>query len=215
MIPNIIWQTHQWVEHKIPYPYNKNMLTWKNFNEDWDYRYLDRFQREQSIHDFAPELYEFYLTLPRIRQADLWRYVILYQHGGLYVDLDTVCTGGSLTNRFFDVLPEYDLIVNKNRDEDGNIANACIFASKNSPVIKEVLDRYIDYIKNNPSSSEDMAFFSNIVSSYPDQSVILYEELGIPADYTTEFPYEIGSMSINGVVTSFSDIGFLKKRSNE
>ena len=63
-------------------------------------------------------VYECYRHLPmRVMQADLWRYCILYQYGGIYADIDTTCnsspsallgdTEGHNNPRQFVVVPEY------------------------------------------------------------------------------------------------------------
>ena len=121
MIPKIIWQTHQWKEDKIPYPYNKVSRTWKNFYLDWEYHYCDRFERMRMVKNLRPEFFDSYTNLNKVQQSDYWRYLVLYEYGGFYVDLDCIPTGAGI-ELFEDELVEYSLIV-QNDDKDINAIN--------------------------------------------------------------------------------------------
>ena len=89
-IPNIIWQTGKNYIDKLPYPYNINILTWQRLNPDHQYNYSDDMKAGREIEQFDSELYELYELLWDCFRGDLWRYVMLYQYGGIYADLDSV-----------------------------------------------------------------------------------------------------------------------------
>jgi hypothetical protein len=93
MIPKIIWQTHEWEYEDLPYDYKMASLTWKNINEDWEYRYVSKKDREKYIEEYDKGLLRFYNSCNGITQSDIWRYVVLYLHGGVYVDMDTHACG--------------------------------------------------------------------------------------------------------------------------
>jgi len=92
MIPKIIWQTHELPYEELP-DFQKSVInTWKNLNPSWEHRYVDSIARAEYVKNFDKKLYAAYLTVPKMSQADIWRYVVVYQNGGVYADMDSVCT---------------------------------------------------------------------------------------------------------------------------
>jgi hypothetical protein len=89
-IPKIIWQTHNYEYSDLPIHFKKIAQTWKNLNPDWDYRYVSHTEREEIIKKY-PILWKYYATQDGVCQADIWRYVVTYEHGGVYADMDSVC----------------------------------------------------------------------------------------------------------------------------
>jgi mannosyltransferase OCH1-like enzyme len=85
-IPKIIHQI--WIGGPLPQKYHALQKTWQKFHPDWEYRLwtdadLDNFPftdraRFERAKNFA-------------EKADILRYEILYQYGGLYVDADFEC----------------------------------------------------------------------------------------------------------------------------
>lgn len=92
MIPKIIWQTHELPYDKLPDFQKKIIKNWKNLNPDWEHIYADAGQRSSDIKAFSKTLYSSYIDQPKITQADIWRYVMVYQYGGVYADMDSICT---------------------------------------------------------------------------------------------------------------------------
>jgi hypothetical protein len=90
-IPKIIWQTHNYEYEDLPVPLKKIAQTWKNLNPDWEHRYVSHTQREEIIKKY-PILWNYYPTQDGVCQADIWRYVVTYEHGGVYADMDSICT---------------------------------------------------------------------------------------------------------------------------
>ena len=103
MIPKIIWQTHEWEYEDLPYDYKMASLTWRNLNKDWEYRYVSKKDRERHIREYDSDLLRFYNSCDGITQSDIWRYVALYLHGGVYVDMDTQAVG-----KLNEVIAEFD-----------------------------------------------------------------------------------------------------------
>lgn len=91
MIPKLIWQTHEPVYYDLP-EFQKNIgNTWNFLNPGWVHHYVDGEQRAIDIQEYDEELYPIYLRLSKTTQSDLWRYIKLYQEGGVYADMDSVC----------------------------------------------------------------------------------------------------------------------------
>jgi hypothetical protein len=97
-IPKIIYQTFKTnkVTDKIFY----GVQTWIQFNPDYSYEFYDDKRRDEYVKNFNCEglnftnkqLNEAYDSiLPQAGKSDIWRYLILYEKGGVYTDIDTVC----------------------------------------------------------------------------------------------------------------------------
>ena len=139
MIPKIIWQT--WKSKDI----NKEMLDAKkqliSLNPDYEYNlYTD-----QDCINFIGNNFHFkylvaYLQLPPgAFRADLWRYLILYKYGGIYIDIDSYVTVG------FDFIlnNEYKFISVSERRNIPGIYNGFIMCVPNLKIIQNVIDRIV------------------------------------------------------------------------
>jgi hypothetical protein len=90
-IPNIIWQTGKDDYESLEYPYNLNANTWQTINPNWEYRYANEEQKRNDIYNYGDQDFiELSKYLEGAFLADLWRYIMLYQHGGVYSDLDSI-----------------------------------------------------------------------------------------------------------------------------
>jgi len=89
-VPKIIWQTHNYEFDKLPDNFKMVIKTWKNLNPGWEHRYVSHNQREETFKQH-PFLFSLYQNLQPMYQADLWRYLVTYQNGGVYSDMDSVC----------------------------------------------------------------------------------------------------------------------------
>ncbi len=92
LIPKIIWQTHEWEYSDLPQNFLSVTMTWKNLNPDWEYRYVSAKERAEYVKNANPSLYKMYLLSDNVSQADMWRYLVTYEHGGVYADMDSICT---------------------------------------------------------------------------------------------------------------------------
>lgn len=138
MIPKIIWQTHEWEYENLPDNFKKASMTWKNLNPTWEYRYSSAVERAKQVQEFSSELYKFYPFMNKVTQADVWRYIIVYTNGGIYSDMDSVCTASleSIT----DNIPGEVEILGPKANEDNILYNANFGAVKNSSCLKKVID---------------------------------------------------------------------------
>ena len=90
-IPETIWQTGYDNFNELKYPFNLTLQTWKKMNPDWEHIYMSDDDARKAIEKFNnPVLTELSHYLNKCFLADLWRYIMVYQHGGVYVDLDSV-----------------------------------------------------------------------------------------------------------------------------
>ena len=67
--------------------------SWKHFHPSWEYEFFDDNALENSVRSAAPIFYKKYFKKHngQIKKVDLFRYVNLFQRGGVYSDLDGEC----------------------------------------------------------------------------------------------------------------------------
>jgi hypothetical protein len=93
MIPKIIWQTYEVPFEELPQYIKDCAQTWKDNNPSWEYRYMDAKQRNEFVlNNFDKEWHNIFIKLPYgVLKSDIWRHMVLFVHGGVYADLDTMC----------------------------------------------------------------------------------------------------------------------------
>jgi mannosyltransferase OCH1-like enzyme len=86
-IPKKIFQT--WETNQVSSGMYDAVYTWIDKNPDWEYHFFDKDDRRNFIKEnFPKKVLDAYDTLiPGAFKADLWRYCVLYVHGGVYVDI--------------------------------------------------------------------------------------------------------------------------------
>lgn len=92
-ISHIIHQTYD--DNEIPEIFQKNVETLQTRNPTWKYMYWNSKNRHDFIYDFFGwEMLDAYLKInPRYgaARADFFRYLCIYQLGGVYLDLKSNC----------------------------------------------------------------------------------------------------------------------------
>jgi len=91
-IPKIIWQTYEVDYDDLQNDYKMASLTWQNLNPDWDYRYINAKERREQVKKYDKDILKFYDKCNSISQSDIWRFIVLYQYGGVYSDMDSLCS---------------------------------------------------------------------------------------------------------------------------
>lgn len=93
MIPKIIHQTWR-SESSLRDSLKRCIETVKFKNPDFEYR----FYNDKDCFDFIkkkfPEYNQVYSSLTLVERADLFRYLIVYEYGGVYLDVDCYCVKG-------------------------------------------------------------------------------------------------------------------------
>ena len=133
-IPKIIHQI--WLGGPLPEKYKAIQASWRKFHPDWEYRlWTDESVKEfkmqnQALFDSAVNWGE---------KADILRYEILNQFGGLYVDTDFECL------RAFDILHHLcDFYIGleciEQRFQSPRMSNALIACAPAHPLIRECIN---------------------------------------------------------------------------
>ena len=70
-----------------------SLSSWVSLNPDFEVRVYEDHDASAFIHQhFSSHVAAIYDTLPLgVMRADVWRYAVLYVHGGIYTDSDTTC----------------------------------------------------------------------------------------------------------------------------
>ena len=141
MIPKIIHQT--WKTKNLPVNFKKYSSTWKNFHPIWDYKLYDDNDCLAIVKKYFPQFLDTYLNLPiPVMKADMFRYMILYQFGGLYADIDA-----EALKPFDDLIEKDDTMIVGTEINFNNLA-----FSKFNPVYKNyykkhnMLIQYVQYV---------------------------------------------------------------------
>jgi hypothetical protein len=147
MIPKIIWQTHE-NDYDNLLPFQKDITnTWKNLNPGWEYKYINAEQRYIQIKEYNELIFNYYINADKIHQADIWRFIIIYQYGGFYADLDSICIQ-SIDDSLLKDYKEEELICSPIGFQHPGINNSNFGAVKNSKIIKSTIDSLLLQYKN-------------------------------------------------------------------
>lgn len=148
MIPKIIWQTHNYKYEDLPENFKKCIASWKILNPEWEHRYVDHNEREIFMKENYPELYEVYIRKFGMYQADVWRVAVVYEFGGVYVDMDTFC---SMPLDYMLQDKDYNCLITEPADnkshENDHVNNAMFAAPVKCQSLKNVIDQTVDKFK--------------------------------------------------------------------
>jgi len=148
-IPLNIYQT--WENNKVPKGMYNAINTWINLNPEYTYNLYDSQDRLNYIINFNCKDFSFnnetllncYNNMTQnAAKADIWRYLILYDKGGIYTDIDTEC-----------LIPLKKYI---NKDDEflnglnnrGQIYQTFIFTKPKHSYLKELIELVIYNIDN-------------------------------------------------------------------
>lgn len=145
-IPKKIFQT--WKRHSLSKGMYNAITSIIDRNPEYEYYLYDdsecRDYIQQNFGDDIAELFD--ILVPGAFRADLWRYCILYQEGGVYIDAD-------MMNKtpLRDVITPNDTFISAKDLRNTpytSIYQAFIACTPKSPLIKATLDKCIDNIKS-------------------------------------------------------------------
>lgn len=177
VIPFIIHQT--WKSKSMPQGMINAMNSWKNLNPDYEHRYYDDNDVMNYVNNFDCTGFNFdknklLTAFNKINsgagKADIFRYLIMYNIGGVYADADTVCLK-SITNN---INPQNYTFVTGN-DRYRYIHQWFFLCTPKHPIIKETLENSIKcVITNNPIPTFKNSNVKNIQLDYRKNNVELY-----------------------------------------
>ena len=146
MIPHTIFQT--WHTTMFHPKVMKRRYINKGRMMDYEYRFFLDDEMDKFVTDhFDEEVVECYNKL-RVRKArvDLWRYLVLYTHGGVYLDMDA---GLNLPISYLVDEGDNDAIIAIDRKNPNVFAHWAIACKPAHPLLKEVVRLVVNNIKHN------------------------------------------------------------------
>ena len=88
--PRIIHMT--WKTHSLPSWSQHNYRSWERHNPGWTIRVWDDAQVDAFVTQHLPAILPWWRTaLKPVQRADVFRYLVLREQGGVYTDIDVTC----------------------------------------------------------------------------------------------------------------------------
>jgi mannosyltransferase OCH1-like enzyme len=147
-IPKVIYQTWHSPINKLSKSVKKDLLIFKKLNPDYEYQYFLDDDIESFVHEnFPGEISECFNKLNlMVGKIDLWRYLILFKNGGVYLDIDarTNSSLSKLINKKDDAVITFENYLGSNI-----FAQWVLIFNKNHPALKKVIEIVIENIKHN------------------------------------------------------------------
>lgn len=142
-IPKIIHQTFETA--LLPQALKAAVDTWININPDYEHRYFSDADRRKFIKKhFEPAVLRAYDKLiPGSYRADLWRYCVIYQNGGVYVDIKL----GALVPMSKIITNDVNMVL-VNDDLDGSMFTSFFAAVPKHPALRKCIDVTIQRVMN-------------------------------------------------------------------
>jgi hypothetical protein len=146
MIPKIIWQTHELPYNQLP-DFQKDIIsTWKYLNPGWQHIYVSAEERSKQVKEYDDFLYTCYSLLEKIHQSDIWRLVALYEHGGFYSDMDSICIKPIEEIKGLNY-EGIEMVCSPIGFQHVGVNGSNFGSIKNSKIVKLILDAYISEYK--------------------------------------------------------------------
>ena len=89
-IPKIVHQI--WLGGSVPRELRELSRSFSRIMPDWEHRIWDDERGIELVRDEFPELFDIFMSLEGpVAKCDLLRYMILFEYGGMYADMDCEC----------------------------------------------------------------------------------------------------------------------------
>jgi mannosyltransferase OCH1-like enzyme len=147
MISKKIYQT--WFTKKL----DSNILdiidNMKQLNSSYDYELYDDDDMFYFIKEnYGKEVISAYESLQiGAAKADLWRYLILYKNGGIYLDIDS-----SIYSNLDNLINVNDKAIISRETNKNLFVQWCLMFDKNHPILEKTIKRCILNIRNKISN---------------------------------------------------------------
>lgn len=151
-IPKVIYQTNNRLN--VPIGMYKSIQSWIDKNPEYEHRYYTTEACRAFIEaHFDSDTLEAYDTLiPGAYKADLWRYCVLYENGGVYADSAMV----NLIPLSKLIQTDDEFISPIDYSYHGGIYNAFIACIPKHPILKKVIHLVVERIKKRDYGHRDL-----------------------------------------------------------
>ena len=149
-IPKKIFQTWETSKNEISPGLQHYIDSWREHNPDYELHFYNKTERYEFIEKhFDANVLDAYSRLkPGAFKCDLWRYCVLYTHGGFYADIDIECLSSldTLCDNSTQFICPIDL--NPNTNCKYNLSNGFIGSIPKHPLLKRCIDHVVDVLKS-------------------------------------------------------------------
>lgn len=216
-IPKKIFKT--WRTSEVSNEMYNAVYTWIDKNPDWEFHFFDDSACRDFIkNNFSKDVLDAYDNIiPGAYKCDLWRYCVLYIHGGVYSDIkQELCVE---LNKVLSEDVEFVSVKDKYKKDyefDGYIYQAFICSKPRHPFLKKAIDRIVEnshngFYGNDPLSITGPGMLGKAINSClgKDEKTPLSEGKFDINNYKFElFPY------IKDLVYTHDNIVFFKPEYN-
>ena len=152
-VPLNLYQT--WNNKELPPKMNACVQKLKQQNPEFKYTLYDDEDCIRFIQEhFETEVLDaFHRLIPGAYKADLWRYCVLYIHGGIYLDIKFECVKGF---RLIELTDKPHYVMDRQKDPKTNAAfaepgkilvyNGCMVSPARNPVLKKCIDEIVENV---------------------------------------------------------------------
>ena len=152
-----IWQTYR--TKNLPEQAETARETWISKNPDWKCELYDDADIDKYIKKtWSSKMYKFFKDLPvGVMKADLWRYLILKTHGGVYSDIDSECLKPIVEWEEEQKFDTRDILM-IGLENDQHFCQWTIYSTKEHPIMKYVCDYILNKYEENGIDTNDKDF---------------------------------------------------------
>ena len=181
--PDILYLTHRDRASVPPYVFER----FRHFTKGFEIKFFDDGQCRKSLVPFGHAVLRKFDELSGAHRADLWRYCMLFQHGGVYTDIKTV-----FTRQLSEIVPDrtqnYTVIglpglLSNDPDRSVHIHQAFLAVTKHSPVMHDCIVNVMatplplrDYLAFTRQLHEILLAYLGVVTVGTTDSWTLYKE---------------------------------------
>lgn len=143
MIPKVIYQT--WYTKSVPENIKNIIDNMMNINKDYQHKLFDDEEMyEYILNNFDDRTVKaFGMLRVGAAKADLWRYLILYKEGGIYLDIDS-----SIYGNLDNLITNNDSAIITRENNPNKFVQWCLMFEPNHPILKICIDKCVDNIIN-------------------------------------------------------------------
>mmetsp|Transcript_43340 Transcript_43340/g.114288 ORF Transcript_43340/g.114288 Transcript_43340/m.114288 type:complete len:388 (+) Transcript_43340:3054-4217(+) len=178
LIPKLMHVT--WKEWAIPSKYSKMVAGCVRLHSHWDFMFWNDAQNEKLVQVHFPEFHKAYESLSGIKKADVARLVMLYVHGGVYVDMDVECrypldgilcaaqtvAAGAVLGEENDI----HAVLLENRDAGSLVSNAVMISQRRHPFFLKAIHEIFEapWCGSDPVQCSGPRLIERLTSEYRD-----------------------------------------------
>ena len=144
----MIYQT--WSTKTLPRAIQNSIDHMREVNSDYGYEMFDDVDMLSFIeNNYDDSVVECFKSLKiGAAKADLWRYLILYKNGGIYIDVDSFIYG-----KLDDLLSDDGCSVISRENNPGKFVQWCLMFTPNHPILKICIESCLKNIKDKSAKS--------------------------------------------------------------